>query len=176
MTKDIIAGNKSLQLTLEGTLEVRGDLVFITSDSGLAYGSCWGNEINQPQASAVQNTWYIISDADMSDGRLHLITHDGSGKLTVAYAGVYLVNYSITLEVDKNSSHIGTGIAINGTAKNDGQAHMESRANQENVLSSTAILLLTAGQYLELAFRTTDNDSPTFNIDDVNFTIVQVSG
>ena len=73
-------------------------------DSGLAnsgrlsHGSCWGNEIGWTQASAAQDTWYPISDADMSDGQLADVAHDGSGKLTVTFAGKYLINYAVTLE------------------------------------------------------------------------------
>jgi hypothetical protein len=63
---------------------------------GLPFGSCYGNDIAWTQAAAI-NTWYNVSDANMTDGILHNVTHDGSGKLTVTYEGMYLVGYAVSV-------------------------------------------------------------------------------
>jgi hypothetical protein len=153
-----------------------GDTFWIGAGSGLPFGSCWGLEIAQTQASAAQNTWYAVNDTDMTDGQLNLVTHDGSGKLTVTYAGKYLVNWSMTLEANANNKHLVGGLGINGTAQSDGQSHIESVTNQELTLAGTAILALTAGQYVQVLFRTTDTGIPNILIDDVNLSLVHIGG
>lgn len=153
------------------------DNYFTGAGSGLPYGSCWGNEIGWSQASAAQNTWYVISDTDMTDGQLNLVTHDGSGKLTVTKAGVYYVVYTVSQTNNGNNKHVQTGIAINGTVQNDGVNHVDGlAANIDTVLSGNAILALTASQYIEIAIRTTDTGTPTISVDHLNVTIFQVGG
>ena len=123
------------------------DLFFIGDGSGLPYGSCWGNEIAWTQANAAQNTWYNISDTDMTDGQLNLVTHDGDGKLTVTKAGRYLINYSLSIETSVANTHLESGIEItgSGSAENAGRNHVEAgRANAQYACSGTAILDLAA--------------------------------
>ena len=159
------------------TLDHEGDLFFTTAGSGLPYGSCWGNEIAWSQASAAQNTWYKVSDTDMTDGQVNLVTHDGSGKLTVTKAGIYKVDYSITLEGSVSNDHYMSGIAVNGTVGNDGQCHYELHIPSAQIaLSGTAILSLAANGYIEIGVRTTDANTPTLTVDHLNVSLVQVGG
>lgn len=135
----------------------------------VAYGSCWGNEINWSQASAVQNTWYEISDADMSDGKLRGVTHDGSGLLTLLYAGDYFVAYSIAAECSTNGNHVQSGISLSGTEQSDGIDHKETQgANAQFHLSSVAVLSVTANQTVQISIRTTDTGTPTLTVDHLN--------
>ena len=156
------------------------DVYFEGGDgSGLPYGSCYGNEIGWTQASAVQDTWYIISDADMTDatGGLNLVTHDGSGRLTVTKAGHYLVNYSVTLECSALNKHVQTGIAVGGTVINDAIQHYEvATPNAQLTIGSTAVVKLAASGYVEIAVRTTDTGTPDLSVDHLNVSIVQVGG
>jgi hypothetical protein len=145
--------------------------------SGLPYGSCWGNEIAWQQTNAAQNTWYKISDTDMTDGQLNLVAHDGSGKLTVTKAGRYLINYSVTLECSALNKHVQTGISVNGTVGNDGIQHYEvATPNAELTIASTAIISLAASGYIEIAVRTTDTGTPNLLVDHLNISILQVGG
>ena len=168
-------GTAGVTVDVSGNVILEGDTYWTGTGAGLPYGSCWGNEIGWSQASAAQNTWYVISDADMSDGKLNLFTHDGSGKLTASRAGTYLVNYTMTMTVNANNKHCQTGIAINGTAQSDGIVHCESVGSSfETVMAGTAILTLTAGQYIEICIRTTDTGTPTLEVDHLNITAVMV--
>lgn len=171
-------GNTDGQLFLGGStnghvIEKGGDTYWIGTGAGLPYGFMYGLEINQSQVAA-QNTWYIVNDTDITDGPTNLVTGDGAGKLTVTKAGTYLINWTMTLEANTNNKHLVGGFAINGTAQTLGQSHIESITNQELTLAGTAISALTASQYVQLAFRTTDTGTPTINIDDVNLTVVMV--
>jgi hypothetical protein len=141
----------------------------------MSYGSCYGNETGWAQAAAVQNTWYIISDADMADGVLNDVTHDGSGKLTCPTAGKYLVNWAIAVDISNNNEHVQVGIAVSGTVGDAGMNHAEAaKANDHKSISGTAILTLTANQYIEIAVRTTDAGTPNLGVDHLNVTLLQV--
>jgi hypothetical protein len=161
----------SLYLKVEST----GDTYWVGSGAGLPFGSCWGNEIGWTQASAAQNTWYLISDTDVSDGQLNLVTHDGNGKLTVTKAGKYLVNWAVTESVSIAGKHVQVGIAVDGSVVNDGINHVDlNLANSEIPVSNTAILNLAANATVELAIRTTDTGTPDLSIDHYNLSVVMV--
>ena len=143
----------------------------------LCYASVYGNEIAWSQ-SAAQNTWYEISDTDMTDGQLgNGATHDGSGKITVPNAGLYKIAYSITFELGGANKHIEAAISISGTEQAPGQTHLEtSAANLEHSFSSVAILSLSAGATVEVSIRQTDTGSTTITVDDVNLSVLQLTG
>lgn len=152
-----------------------GDTYFIGSGSGLPFGSCYGNEIGWTQASAVQDTWYLVSDTDMADGQLNLVTHDGSGKLTVTKAGMYHVLFTSTIECSLLGKHVQVGISVNGASPTQGINHFEIQTPQAQIeLSGNAILSLTANQTIEVAMRTTDTGTPDLTCDHLNITIVQI--
>ena len=154
-----------------------GDLTF-ANGGGLLFGSVWGNEIAWTQASAVQDTWYEISDDSMSDGQLNGVAHDGSGKFTIATAGMYLCNYTISGETNAGAgTHIQTTFSISGTETNDGMNHSETRgANAQIAIAGTAILDLAAGATLEISIRTTDAGTPNITVDHLNISIAQIGG
>ena len=158
-------------------IETDGDMFFVGGSSGLPYGSCYGAHIGWAQASAAQNTWYNISDADMADGVLNLVTHDGSGKLTVIKAGRYLINYSISLDCSENDTHLETGIEItnSGSANAAGICCFDTYERLQSV-SGTAVISLAANATIEVAIRTTDAGTPDISVQDINLTVVQVGG
>jgi hypothetical protein len=140
----------------------------------IPYGSCWGNEIAWSQASAVQNTWYAVSDATMEDGLFVQASHDGSGKITVQEAGKYLVNYSMTVECNTSGKHVISGIMVNGAdPAGPGWLHHETQgANAEFQLAGTAILALEIGDTVQMAIMTPDTGTPDLSVDHLNITVV----
>jgi parallel beta-helix repeat protein len=156
-----------------------GDHIYIGAGSGVPYGDCYGVHIAWSQATAVQNTWYNISDADMTEGELNLVTGDGAGKLTVTHAGRYLITYGITMEVSVANDHIETGIEISGSgsAVASGQSHFENKfANEEEVAAGTTVLSLAAGATIEVSIRTIDGGTPTLSVQSLNITVTMVGG
>ena len=180
------------RLQLSGSTDFAGrtnDHVMLVSDGSgnwreafrsyrpMGYGSCSSGsaDINWTQAAAAQNTWYDISDADMVDGVLSQITHDGSGKLTVVNDGVYLVNYSITFESNTANTNILTAISGNGTEVAFGNGHVEAvAANVEYTASSSAVLRLAAGATINISIATQDASTPTLKVDMLDIVITQV--
>ena len=151
--------------------EVLADIVY--------FGSCFGNEIAWEQASAAQNTWYNISDSDMADGSggLNGTTHDGSGKITVANTGKYLITYYAAIEASVANAHVKIGIEVDGsgTAVNDGLTHIEAAsANKQLPVGGTAILSLSASSYVEISVMTDDASTPTIRVDHLGYSITRV--
>ena len=139
-----------------------------------AFGSFWGLEISQLQTGAVQNTWYFVDSAAIGGGEVSNVTSNAGGKLTITNTGRYLINWSLTLEANANNKHLLGGVGVNGSVAGYGQAHTESVTNQEVCLAGTCIIPLNAGDYVQLAFRTTDTGAPNINIDDVGMTITRL--
>ncbi len=146
----------------------------------LARGSIFGNEIGWTQASAAQNTWYIISDADMSDGQAGFsqVQHDGSGKLTLinpAKTTYIEINYMVTLECSALNKHVQSGIAINGTVIDDGIQHYEvSTPNAQLTMGSTAQVRMETNDTIEIAVRTTDTGTPSLSVDHLNVSVKEM--
>jgi hypothetical protein len=170
-----------IEIRANGTtpdIALLGDTWFEGAGFGLPYGSCSSDATDLAWSQvATTDTWYDISDTGMGDGQLNLVTHDGSGKLTVAKAGTYLVNYNMGLEVSVANKHIFTAISIDGTENAQGQDHYENKAiSQEFSMGSTAILALTAGQTINLSVKLSDVVGATILVDRMNITVVMVGG
>jgi len=180
-----LAGTKRLEIGpsgnfdfKSGNLSIGGNVVFGGEGSGLCFGSCSAYHANWTQVAA-QNTWYNVSDADFIDGQLNNVTHDGSGKLTVAKAGKYLVNVSSDVESNAGNKHIEIGFEVSGSgsAETEGIVCREiPGANAETPMSTTAILDLAANATIELCIRTTDAGNPTILVDCVNMNCMQIGG
>lgn len=163
-------------LRVAGAATLTNDLTFVGAGTGLPYGACYGNEIAWTQASAAQNTWYLISDADMVDGPLNSMTHDGSGKLTATNAGTYLIGAAITFECSAANIHCEIGISIDGAAPATHQCLEFKFASSERAAPLTRIITLTAAQTIECAVRTTDVGTPDITVHDVSITTVMLGG
>lgn len=142
-----------------------------------AYASCYGNEIAWAQAAAVQNTWYDVSDADMVDGELYKITHDGSGKLTVTVPGKYAADWAGAFEADAANVHIEITLSVNGTEASVGTNDFETKAVlREESCAGNAILDLAASDTVNVSIRTTDVGTPDLAIDHLMLRLIQLRG
>ena len=164
--------------TVEFEVEADGDTFWVGSGTGVPYGECYGDEIAWTQV-AVQDTWYDISDADMSSDELNLVTHDGSGKLTLTKAGVYQVGYSMVLQSSAANSHMQLALTINDSATPHVSTvtHYETKfANQETSVFHMAILTVTAGQTINAMILSEDAGTPTLTIHDLHIIVTMIGG
>jgi hypothetical protein len=170
------SGNPTLKAS-SGTLFVEdSDFIFVGSGGGLPYGACYGANIAWVQTSATQNTWYLVSDTDMNDGPLNLLTHDGSGKLTVTYAGTYKIDMAISLEMSTNNKHLEYGVSINGGSPSMYQREFFGVNSEEQHGSLTRIITLSANDTIEFAVRTPDTGTPDIGVDNLSITVVMIGG
>ena len=163
------------------TFTFYSDLFFSGAGSGLPYGYCYSNHMNWTQANAAQNTWYPIgngTDTNMISGALNNCTHN-AGLITVAKAGTYKVDFDVSYEINAANVHMEVGIEVNGAdpAADSPLCHTTSKfANQEQGNSGTGIIVLIAGQTIQVSIRTTDVGTPNFKVDNVHLNCVMVGG
>jgi hypothetical protein len=155
---------------------IGNDVIFTDAGGGLLYGAAYGKDIAWTQASAAQNTWYKVSDVDMVDGPLNLITHDGSGKLTVTKAGTYKIDMAISHENNGTDKHTEYGVSIDGASPTMYQREFCATILEEQHGSLSRIITLTANQTIELAIRTTDTGTPTLTVNNLSITVVMIGG
>ncbi len=157
-------------------IDATGTLFWTGDNTGLAYGSCYGNEIAWQQAAAVQNTWYDVSDADMVDGELNGVTHDGSGKLTVLKAGRYKIDVEGDFEADAQNVHIQVAVSINGTETGAFNHFNTFGTNKQQSMGLTGIYDLAANDTINVSLRTTDVGAPELDIDHLMIVVINVGG
>jgi hypothetical protein len=154
-----------------------GDTWWEGEGSGLPYGSIYGNDIAWTQATAVQNTWYEIADTDMNDGQLNLVTHDGSGKLTVTKAGRYHISYDLVFTGSVAGKEFQSAISVSGTENDAGLDHeIATNANAKEKLTAHAILDLAANATIDISIRTTDAGTPDITVEHLNVVVFQLGG
>lgn len=165
------------KLWVEGTTTITDDLDFHSAGSGLFYGSVYGNELNWTQASAVQDTWYVISDSDMATGQLNNMTHDGNGQLTALSGGIYKANWSGSFEANATGVHFQVTFMMNGTTTPDSMNHFETfGTSKEQAVSGHAILNIPTNATTSVAIRTTDGGTPNFLVDHLSITLTKIGG
>jgi hypothetical protein len=145
--------------------------------AALPYGHCYGNTIAWTQNNAVQNTWYDVSDTDMADGQLHLVTHDGSGQLTVLRAGRWTADYSASVSADAANIVIQMTFSVNGTEVVSSINRLETLAvSTPLAISGNDILDLAASDTINVSIRTITAGTPTLAIDDLMIRLVHIGG
>lgn len=143
---------------------------------GLPIGSFKGNEINWQQAAA-QGVWYTISDADIIVGQTRQTSFQNNQEIKVDKAGMYLVNYYVSVECSIAGKHILTAPEINGAEQPDGKTHHEfGRANEEESWSGTAIFNLAVDDKISIGISTDDAGNPTLTVNHLGLTLIHVEG
>lgn len=163
------------QTTASGAVTIKGDTTFVGSGVGLPYASCYGNEIAWTQTGAVQDTWYQISDLDITSGALNLATH-ASGALTLAATGVYYVTINTALESSLANQHIQLGAKLNSTVQG-ALNHIEARAvGVQMPIGLNLLVTANANDVLSAVVRTTDAGTPDISADHLTITAVHIGG
>ena len=165
-------------ISASGSVDIYGDLDFESADSGLLYGSYYGNDIGYSTASAVQNEWYVVVDADIAEGpATNSVLFQNNKELKVEHGGVYLINWSADASSTANNTHIHIGIGVNDAVQNAGQCHMDDTdLGEEAPMSGTAILSISTDQRVSLMIQTPDAGTPDLGIENINLTVVQIGG
>jgi hypothetical protein len=174
---DLTFSGDTLTVTKIASTKFIGDIEFSGGGSGLPFGSCYGNHFAWTQASAAQNTWYVISDSGIDDGQLNEVTHDGNGQLTVTKGGRYLINYNITMEIDASNLEMEATPIIDGSPANDGRSDYNRQASNAALsLSGTCIISMGLNSTISVGVRTTDAGTPNITVEHLNLTVVQIGG
>jgi hypothetical protein len=160
-------------------VDAGGAAWWVGANAGLLYGSAQTGTTSIAWVQTMaQNTWYEISDSDIISGNLLGITHDGSGKLTVATAGVYDAMGIITMASDTINKHSQITFSVNGTPRTTTgvQSPEMCGLNDDCLLAITDTLDLAANDTVEIAVRTTDAGNPDFTVSNLSLKLKQIGG
>ena len=153
----------------------------VSASVPMAYGSALGYEIAWAQASAVQNTWYAVSDADFVDGALLRVIHDSSGQLTLVDGGTYLLVADISTESSIANQHLQVGFGVTPPGGTLGIVagaanHVEFQfANEEQAVGINATVVIPASSAIQVYVRTTDAGTPNLTVDHCMLSAVRIS-
>lgn len=148
--------------------------------AGFPFGSFWGNEIAFVTAGGT-GTYTEIADANITVGQTHNTTFQNNKELAVTFAGMYKIEWSMSVKGTGANKHIVGGIGMDAggagslTIQNDGRNHAVSTGNAEFTLSGMAILDLSANSEVGLMV-TNETDNSNITVEHVNISILQVGG
>lgn len=151
----------------------------------VSFASFYGNDIAWSQAAAVQNTWYQVLDANITDGEAYnAIFSSGAsaGQITVAYQGIYKIDWAAAIKANAIGVNLQTGIGITPSGGSIGvQAPgtmpiQVPTANAPFPIAGNCFLALNKNDAVSLAIRTIDAGTPDIAVDFVNLSVYQVRG
>jgi len=143
--------------------------------SGLAYGSLKGNEIGWDNGGVAQDVWTTILSSGISVGLVNNVVFQNDGELKVNNAGVYSINYSITVNASIANKHVITAPEINGVEQTDGQTHqIVTAANGEFSMGGVGLLELSADDTVSIGVACDDASTPTITVNHIGITITQL--
>ncbi|MFH2073786.1 MAG: hypothetical protein ABIJ57_00370 [Pseudomonadota bacterium] len=137
-------------------------------------GSFYGSEIGF--SAAVNNSYTIVADTDISPGPLSDITYTDAGTtLTIGTAGCYSVAWYLAVEVGTDNRHVRAGIMVDSTTvlSAPGINHIEPQtANKQYAMSGCADLDLAAGAVLGVGVGS--GDSVTIAVDHIGLCVKRI--
>lgn len=157
-----------------------GDTKFV-GGAGLVFGSFWGNEIAFVVAGGT-GTFSVVTDSDITAGQTHNTTFQNNQEIDIgAFAGMYLVTYSVTMKGTGANKHLVSAIGVDvggvtgDVAQNDGRSHSITVGNAELSMGGTAILDLSANDEVSIMV-TNETDNTNIIVEHVALSTVQIGG
>lgn len=119
-----------------------------------SYGSFYATNIALVVAVAAPNTAYEVGSSMTTGTALRLMSFGGAHYLQLERNGVYLVNWSMTIDTAIAGDAIEGGFMVDGTASEIGTAHTSvAAAAAASTISSSAVMPLSALNQLSLYVR-----------------------
>lgn len=157
-------------------LRFNGDIGF-DPGHGLRYGSFYGNNIGfRSVAFGGGGTYVIVSDANITGGRVNDTTFQNDQELLIAVAGDYSVVWDMSAEAAGVNKHVEAGLGIGGAIQAPGRNHIETKfANEEEAFGGNTILALVAGDTLSVMI-TNEDDNTQVTVHHINLTATLIGG
>lgn len=119
-----------------------------------AYGSFYATNIALVVAVAVANTAYEVNSSMTTGTALRLMSFGGDHYLQLERNGIYLINWSMSIDTAIAEDAIEGGFMVDGTAIEIGTAHTSvAAASAASTISSSAVMPLSALNQLSLYVR-----------------------
>ena len=125
-------------------------------DRDVPYGELYATNASITVTVGAINTAYEITTG-MTAGLTNLTEFGGDHYIKVSRSGMYLINWSISMDTAVGSEEIESGYMINGTAQSNGTAHTTVPAgNKGSNTASTALAMLDPLDEVSLFVRNHD--------------------
>lgn len=157
----------------KGVIYGANDVIFVTSGSGLCYGSMYGDDINVTITISASSTYYELGSG-LTGGSCNNFTFQNSKELKCLVAGNYKVDWAMSLECASAGQYVEGAVMINSTAQSNtiGAAELIT-ANKKVCVGGTGIITLAVNDVVKLCV---ENETGTNNIicDHATLALVQV--
>ena len=140
-------------------------------------GEIYQDDAGNTVTLTTDNVWYPITSAYTDSGNSRDVTVGAAtGRLTPTRAGVYLVSWSLSGEVNGSGETLEMGIYKNTAIVNSSQAETHfSNANAIISVSGTALVAMNGTtDYLRLAVNNNTSSGKIYTIDHAMLSIVRV--
>jgi hypothetical protein len=176
---DVVGPMVIQSLTINTTLDVSGDMLFIGSGSGLAFGEIFVKDNAAPTVlSSAGHTQILVFDAD--GGSNNTTPDHTNDHITITKAGKYLVMVSIVALNGAGASHtIHVELFKNngGTDFDNVHAHRTLAAGADKgSISLSGIVDAAVDDTLELWATTNRGVDSNVTFEDITFSIMQIGG
>lgn len=120
------------------------------------------------------DNYYPIASG-FTAGTLRGVTFQNSHELLVLSAGVYMVSWSLTIEIDSTNQLIEGCITVNNVEKdNTANAQFFKTANEKQSLSSFGIITIVSGDVVRLTLENETSSGKTATVNHANVVIVRI--
>lgn len=161
--------------TLSSDVVITGDVLFNTSGGGLYFGSVYGNEIGFNSASLASGTYVVATSSVLVMNNSNKMTWQNNKEILVEGAGMYLVEWGVTLSSSLVNDHVIAGIGINDALQDAGQAHSKSlTAGDQIAYSCKSILSLSAGDRISVMVGHRDAAQAIISINNYNLIATRI--
>lgn len=117
------------------------------------YGEMYATNISVAIVVAAANTAYEVTSG-MTGGLEYLMAFGGAHYIQAERGGIYLANWSLSIDTAGALDEIEGGLMIGGVAQNNGTAHTTvAAAADASTVAANALLQIAAGDQISLFVR-----------------------
>ena len=161
--------------TTDLTIEADGDTYWVGEGSGIPYGHMY---TNTTIAVTITDTTPVEVGDTWTTGKVNLVTFGASHYLTVDKAGLYKIDWSVSIAQNSPGAAIECeqGIMIDGVAQAEGRTHRTiANSSDTGASAGTAILDLAANKQISLYVANATNNT-NIDVEHANVTVTMVGG
>ena len=171
-------GDQNIECT--GILNIKNDVLFVGSGTGLAYGEIWAEDNAVETVISVAGTFVQVTTFDTNGENNNTTPDHTNDHITVLKAGRYMINVSVVIESAAGTSNVvHLHVAKNNNAVQFGNIHahrsMAGGGGDRGSISMSGIVSLAANDTVEL-WVTNDTNTNNYIVEDVTLSLTQIGG
>jgi hypothetical protein len=174
--------SKTLTTTGKATLtdvDINGNVKFITSGKGMAYGSMYMEDASVATTATTGGSYYPIASG-FTTGLTNNVTFQNNKELKILVAGVYKVDWSMSISCDTSDQTI-EGLVIAGATGTTAELNTvnAARAKENGVVYSvggSGLITCVVNDLVRLGLENETSSGKVITCNHANLTIIQIGG